>query len=386
MKAQQLAVDTLVRERRKAELVQAEREAWEGKLRLIEVKRKFPAMGIKPDEEDLLFRTGIGSSKKQKLDPVLDPAAKAAKGARKGRDSAAGSPAPGQDGKDRGGDAERHMPVEALRERTAAIAMQIEREVARKREGDYQWEDYTDVSLFCPFFFPRLCLPLQYVLTFSFPLSVQLAYQPLITPAPLRLFRPLVPELTPIPQPTTTTTPTTTTSPTSSTSSILSPEPLRSSSFRLRRGRGGIIRLDRRVDTRSSAGSKPRGIPAPSWRDERKREKGEPLLDCLFPDEWSSLPTGPKRDRVEDEEAVSTSMEGVLESNPVEEKSTENDEYGRRVSERWRYDSEAGVVGVGMGMHGLEDEERVIVDDFEERFVHLLFLNSLTRRLLPLIH
>jgi hypothetical protein len=44
-------------------------------------------------------------------------------------------------------------------------------------------------------------------------------------------------------------------------------------------------------------------------------------------------------------------------------------EYGRRVSERWRYDSDTGVVGVAMGMRGLEGEDRVIIDDFEDRSV-----------------
>lgn len=164
MKAQQLAVDTLAREKRKAELIAAERDAWEAKLRLVEIKRKFPTVALKPDEEEMLFRTGVGSSKKQKLEtssqePAAAKVPKAARKAAKG-DSATGSPAPGLEASKDRIDTERHMPVEALRERTAAMAMQIEREVARKREGDYQWEDYTDVSVL-------LLVPALNILTFS---------------------------------------------------------------------------------------------------------------------------------------------------------------------------------------------------------------------------
>lgn len=206
--------------------------------------------------------------------------------------------------------------------------------------------------------------------------ALQLAYQPLITPAPLRLFRPLINEATVFTASHPSSSSSSTSSPsTSSLSSASSPQPTRSSSFRLRRGRGGIIRLDRRVDSRTAPAStaKPRGIPAPSWRDERKRERGEPLLTTLFADEWSLLPSIERRRiKSDDDEPGFTGvdmMEGVIEGHANAKTLSEDVEYGRRISERWRYDSEAGVVGVGMGMQGLEDEERVIIDDFEERYV-----------------
>lgn len=82
------------------------------------------------------------------------------------------------------------------------------------------------------------------------------------------------------------------------------------------------------------------------------------MVDSLFADEWTSLPST-RRVRIEDD---AEPMEGV-----VDAKETGSDEYARRISERWRYDSEAGTVGVGMGMKGLDGEERVIIDDFEDR-------------------
>ncbi|KAL7417881.1 enhancer of polycomb-like-domain-containing protein [Mrakia frigida] len=331
LKAQQLALDTLVRERRKAELVTCEREAWDAKIRLIEVKRKYPTVGHKPEDEDMLFKTGIGAAKKQRVEgsyvesrpeKLSKSAPGVGGGSRKsmgGRDSVS-SPAPGQEGKEKREPGERTMPVEALRERTLAIAMQIERDVARKREGDYQWEDMTDV-----------------------------AYQPPLVSAPIRLFRPLLPDNT-FP-------PTSSTPPSSSSSSSRSSTPGRTSAFRLRRGRGGIIRLDRRSEPRSE----PPPRQQPHWRMDR-RDAREALVDSLFADEWTSLPST-RRTRIEEDVEP---MDGV-----VEAKEMGSDEFARRISERWRYDSEAGVVGVGMGLKGLDGEERVIIDDFEDRHIRI---------------
>lgn len=82
------------------------------------------------------------------------------------------------------------------------------------------------------------------------------------------------------------------------------------------------------------------------------------MVDSLFADEWTSLPST-RRTRIEEDVEP---MDGV-----VEAKEMGSDEFARRISERWRYDSEAGVVGVGMGLKGLDGEERVIIDDFEDR-------------------
>jgi enhancer of polycomb-like protein len=339
IKAGQLAADTLARERRKLDLVLVEREAWEAKLRLIDAKRKYPAFPLKPDEEELLFRTGIGSTKKQRLtDPVQAREEKVSKTARKreslaGRDSvsATGSPAPGEPKEKR---EDRPPPMEALKERMANIQMQIERDVARKREGDYQWEDQTDV-----------------------------AYQPLPIPAQARMFRPLLPE------------------PSSASGSLAggggpSSPPTSSSArtsttFRLRRGRGGILRVDRHVEHR----------PRPSHRGYRPSTRSdggttEALVNDLFPNSYfghaSEHPLRPVES--DDDDDASDAMDGVVDLQPSlyahrPRHTPDEIDYGRRVSERWRYDAEFGVVGAGMGMRGLEEEERVVVDEYEERCV-----------------
>lgn len=170
-KAQQLASDTLARERRKADQVAAEREAWEAKMRLIDVKRKYPALGLKPDEEELLFRTVIGVGKRQKMEPPVASASsgrdervvKASRKSAAGRESVSGvgSPAPGLENRERR-ELAGHPSIEALRDRTLRIAAQIEQDIMTKREGDYQWEDHTDVSFFALYrlYFGQLSTPL----------------------------------------------------------------------------------------------------------------------------------------------------------------------------------------------------------------------------------
>lgn len=122
----------------------------------MDLKRKAPALAFAPEDEELLFRTAVTSAKRQRVDAIGLVAARddksAAKGARKinavlsGRDSssATGSPAPAGDVKERREATER--PVETLRDRLAAKELAVERDILGKKEGDYQWEDQTDVS------------------------------------------------------------------------------------------------------------------------------------------------------------------------------------------------------------------------------------------------
>lgn len=352
IKAQQLAADTLTRERRKADMVHVEREAWEAKLRLIDVKRKYPAFPLKPDEEELLFRTGIGSTKKQRLaDPTQSREEKASKAARKresmaGRDSASatGSPAPGELKEKR---EDRPPPIEALKERMANIQMQIERDIARKREGDYQWEDQTDV-----------------------------AYQPLPIPSQARMFRPLLPETTSLSSSASLAAAAAAAASLSSSpvvppvSSSPSSNSRNTTAFRLRRGRGGILRVDRHVEQRprtSHRGYRPSNRPDAST---------ETLVSDLFPNSYFNHPSEhPLRPAEDDDEP--DAMDGVVETSTLHSHSyvhrhrhsAEEIDHGRRISERWRYDAEFGVVGVGMGLRGLDDEDRVVIDEFEERYV-----------------
>ena len=187
--------------------------------------------------------------------------------------------------------------------------------------------------------------------------SLQTAYQPLAQSTTIRLFRPLLPDNTnPAPV-----NPPSSPSPPSRSSSV------RTSAFRLRRGRGGIIRLDRR--------SEPRSEPLPRSQSHwNKTDRRTAFVDDLFADEWTSLPTSGRRARIlEEDEDETEPMEGVEDVVAKEEgkeaRTRAGDEYARRISERWRYDAEVGVVGVGMGLKGLEGEERVIIDDYEDRSV-----------------
>ena len=134
--------------------------------------------------------------------------------------------------------------------------------------------------------------------------------------------------------------------------------------FRLRRGRGGIMRLDRKMPTvRHTARSQqlPTGIVAP----------GDPFMK-LFP----VNPLAEKRvfesdnsDTSEDEDEVEDdAMEGVELKDRVAARKArweaQEEERARSISERWRYDYDGGLVGIGMGV---KDEDQVVIDDYETR-------------------
>lgn len=110
--------------------------------------------------------------------------------------------------------------------------------------------------------------------------------------------------------------------------------PLRHLSFRLRRGRGGVVRLDRRL---------------PAWPLQRGAAPRTPsdVPDWLFPDQGATKPSRPRPksiDEVEDE---------------VEERVGEK---RKRLNETCRYDvNKGGALGVGMGVG--DEEDRIIIDD-----------------------
>ena len=124
------------------------------------------------------------------------------------------------------------------------------------------------------------------------------------------------------------------------------------------------MRLDRKMPTvRHTARSQqlPTGIVAP----------GDPFMK-LFP----VNPLAEKRvfesdnsDTSEDEDgAEDDAMEGVeLKDRMAARKArweAQEEERARSISERWRYDYDGGLVGIGMGV---KDEDQVVIDDYETR-------------------
>lgn len=99
-----------------------------------------------------------------------------------------------------------------------------------------------------------------------------------------------------------------------------------------------------------------------AWRNDEKEDKSLGEMDRfirgLFPDDVRGLET--KRRRFEGDSDDDEEMDEIKERE-------ERRERERRCSERWRYDDEAGVLGVGMGLSGLENEERLVIDEFEDR-------------------
>lgn len=122
--------------------------------------------------------------------------------------------------------------------------------------------------------------------------------------------------------------------------------PLQPASFRLRRGRGGIVRLDRRLPT------------FPNRRCPSSRASTD-LPDWMFPDQISTKPSRPRPrsiDEVEKEEDGDEAMDG--------EDASEESAKRRRLNEICRYNVDSGGgVGVGMGMTA--DDDRVIIDDLD---------------------
>ena len=111
--------------------------------------------------------------------------------------------------------------------------------------------------------------------------------------------------------------------------------------FRLRRGRGGTLRLDRRNPVFAH-----RRGPAPKLASE--------FSDWLFPDTFCSK-SALRRPRSIDEV-----------DNEDKDETMEDRTKMRRLNEIWRYDAErGGALGVGMG--DPEDEDRIVIDDLDPK-------------------
>lgn len=118
---------------------------------------------------------------------------------------------------------------------------------------------------------------------------------------------------------------------------------LRPPAFRLRRGRGGTLRLDRRC-------------PVYSQKLGNTPKSDEELSDWLFPDLFRSKPASLRPKSIDDVE------KGADE----EEDENEDRRRRRRLNEVWRYDVDHGG-STGVGMSVADDEDRILIDDLETK-------------------
>lgn len=316
-----LADRVLTREREKRSLYEAEKELWEARWKLFETKRRWPSLGMTNDEEHKI------TGRPTVVPPIQIPSLSGQTPLTSGQSSSHMRKRTDKDREERAQreryDAQRNAErsgvlsgrsnaPDALKERLQALQQKTEEMLARKKEQDAYWDDSTDVSFNDTAF--RLLL-IRYL---------QSAYQPLPPSNSVHAFRSLF-VLDPCRAQC---------KDSETGNEILHPE-----SFRIRRGRGGIVRLDRRTSIYAHR----RGIqPAspseyPTW---------------LFPD------IAPRRSEKKRPRSIDEVEEEMREQSP---KAMRKD-----LNETWRYDVDrGGAVGVGMGLE--EDYDRVIIDDLEAK-------------------
>ncbi|ORY30601.1 enhancer of polycomb-like-domain-containing protein [Naematelia encephala] len=334
--AHSLAQMVLKREQEKHRLYGVEREVWEAKWKLWETKKRWPSLGMSSHEELLITGRELAvlpsatvnisqlgghhalTTQQQNVPQIRKRMQEREKEDRERR---------AMDGANKNADrnpfaaiSSRHTP-EAVTERMLALKQKLDEEIARKKEVDQQWDDVADNSY----------LPLP-------PASSQHGWRPVSDLDPFRR---------------------------RAVADSVEDDQARPSAFRLRRGRDGILRLDRRpwVPARLKLGSKPS------------------LEDRLFPDTLCLRPASrrprsiddiPQRkdddeeeeDEDEDEDDGDEAAERVQDDGDDTFSSTKR----RRLNEIWRYDADhGGAVGVGMGLAG--DEDRVIIDDLDPKYM-----------------
>lgn len=306
-RAHELATLVLRRETEKKALYSAEKDVWEAKWKLFETKRRWPSLGISREEEEIITGRQSGAA-------AAAAAVAALNGVQQHPLSAINNNIPrkrqvsekdkeDRDRRDRIVEASRavdrlnttgkSMAPEAIRERLQALHAKLDEELARRKTADSHWDDYTDAS-----------------------------YQPLPHGHANLPFRPI---------------------------NVLDPHyrpdeededrrvnPL---AFRLRRGRGGRVLLDRRLPTRTA-----RRGPMPTTPDK--------LAPWLFPDVVGN--------RFADRRPKS-----------IDQDSDSDDESPRkrqRLNETMRYDaSRGGAIGVGMGVSS--EDDRIVVDDYDSKYI-----------------
>lgn len=326
------------REKQKKKSYLAEKDIWQARYHVLDVKRKSGVLSCTPEEEALLFPARnnannallaaaaaiANSSKRQRLNNAAekDDSTRSVTGQGSGLPASSGFATGSsalKSGMTNGGLSARSRAASPIMERVppeqlaGLLAEKVERELKRKREADRNIEDATNLAYqplpVASAFRHFRCLPSTESLAVS------------QSSMPSKPWDPESPEIHPTGE---------------DDSTALRPN--HQTCFRLRRGRGGIVRLDRRMPS-----------VAHSQAMERSRY-GDSFLSRMF----TVNPLARRRHRDFSEEQV-TRPDGVT----VEE---EDEEAARILSERWRYDAVQGIVGVGMGV---TDDDQIVVDDYE---------------------
>ncbi|WVF68779.1 hypothetical protein IAT40_003551 [Kwoniella sp. CBS 6097] len=322
--AHNLAQMVVRRETEKKALFKADQEVWEAKWKLFEIKRRWPSLGMTREEEEIITgrpmigvapvtipsmasgqhplqtsQTNVPHARKKVTEKERDDREKRERVVEATRTTEKGVSS---------GLAGRSNAPDALKERMLVLQQRLEELMAKKKEADSHWDDCTDSS-----------------------------YQPLPLPPSVLPFKPV-----------------TSLDPhhmhshrrgrQDSDEKESDEDSLYPSSFRLRRGRGGVIRLDRRTPQISR-----RRAPPSTSSD---------YSEWLFPDNVPrmSASTRPR------------SIDEVLEARERDEEEVYIANKRRRLNEVCRYDvSRGGALGVGMGV--AEDKDRVIVDDLDSKYI-----------------
>ncbi|TFK38452.1 enhancer of polycomb-like-domain-containing protein [Crucibulum laeve] len=252
----QLAKELLAREKVKREASQQAQIVWEKRMGLVDLKRKFPDLGDKADEELLID--------KERNIKKSEPSSSRLPGLKIRTHESSVPPA---------------RTEAAIRpsERIASIRAQVETAIARQKDLDHQWED-----------------------------QIENVYQAPPVPYTSRLFKFVPPPGIP-------------TWPDSDKSEE-DPVPRQPRAVRIRYGRGGRLRVDRR--------------------------------------EFNQPPIIPKRRRLS---ALLGSEDDMDVDNDPEE-----EERKRRLEERWRFDMDDGPV---IGPQGADEQDRVLIDDYDSKYL-----------------
>lgn len=305
----------LEREKQKRVLYKADKDVWEAKWKLFEIKRRWPSLGMSVEEAEVITgrpaapppqstsmpTSQISAAMQAQQQNLANLQARRAKGEREREERERRERA-----QDAARQAEKGLVVnrtyapEVLKQRMLELSEQLEDMLAERKEQDAAWDDETDRS-----------------------------YQPLPPSYAEAAFRPLD-QLDP--------------QYARHEEDLLDDErPTRPLAFRLRRGRGGIIRLDRR---------------APSFSLHRSGQATGDLgpRDWLFADRSGSRVSRRRPRSIDEVEDEVDEQEGERQAEMKR----------RKVDEVWRYDaSRGGALGVGMGLGN--DEDHFVLDDLDAK-------------------
>ncbi len=363
------------REKRKAGAMMAEKELWDARWNLFQIKRKNPQQPITAEEEAILFperkqpqvppvqQSFLQQYQQQQVAIAAQAQLRRSRMSERERDEARlGSNANGQ-GMPRVSKSRAQSPLATDRvppEQLAALyAKRVDEEMRRKKEMDIAWEDAGNVSV-CHTVAARADSDGVF----------QVGYHPMSLPASERHFRPLPFGAGLAPRRTSARLlrADRSTSPESEEE-----ETFRSrfpTSFRLRRGRGGITRLDRRgpFACRSWRGQQPHGDEAPLFGERKRERRYRPFENVYDQLPWShGSPSDEEESADEMDVDQSNDAGGIVAATghaDADAELLEQKERARVMDERWRYDFDMGLVGMGMGA---ETEDQVVIDDYEAK-------------------